>query len=360
MKPFHLLGAVEQLTSHLRDEILGGGLTGTMPGVQLLAKQLGTSPKTVVEAVRWLECEGFLVSQGPGKRSKIVIPKHLIPRGLNIQILLYEKSDWVTGFVIELKLRLMEAGHMAHFATKSLDDLGMNVRRVERFVEKIEADAWIVLAASQPVLEWFANQPIPALGIFGRAREVPFIGSINLAIIPTIEKIVRQLVGLGHRRTVMISREEKRLPQLGVLERRFLELLEEQGIKTGPYNLPDWEETPAGLCQCIDELFEHSPPTAIIIDEPAIFMAARIHLAQRGIMTPRDVSMVCLNSDPVFAWSNPEVSLLDWDVNAMFRRALQWASNVAKGQKDCQKTLLKAEFIEGGTIGPAKKVRSEK
>ena len=163
---------------------------------------------------------------------------------------------------------------------------------------------------------------------------------------------MRRLAVLGHRRIVLIVREERRKPQPGAFERRFLELLTEQGIKTGPYNLPDWEDSAEGLCRCLDSLFAYTPPTVLIIDEAGPFLTARLHLAQRGIVTPRDVSMICLDPDPAFEWSSPAVSHVDWDSGAMVRRTLQWAENVARGREDHRKTFLKAGFIEGGTIGP--------
>ena len=38
------------------------------------------------------------------------------------------------------------------------------------------------------------------------------------------------------------------------------------------------------------------------------------------------------------------------------RRAVRWTSNLAHGKRDVRQTLTKAEFVEGGTIGPVPKV----
>ena len=42
-----------------------------------------------------------------------------------------------------------------------------------------------------------------------------------------------------------------------------------------------------------------------------------------------------------------------WDHRLVVRRVVQWANNVARGRDDRRQTLTKAEFVEGGTIGPA-------
>lgn len=54
----------------------------------------------------------------------------------------------------------------------------------------------------------------------------------------------------------------------------FLDKLEALGIPTGPYNLPDWDDTPEGLNQRLDSLFPHSPPTALIVAEAPLLHAA--------------------------------------------------------------------------------------
>lgn len=354
MKPFRPLSVAEQLAAHLREEILRGTLNDTMPGVHQLRETLGTSPQTVVEALKILGHQGLLVSQGPGRRSRIVIPENIRPPGLRVEIMLYEKADVTEDYIIELKHQLMEAGHSPRFSRKCLLELGMDVKRVVRHVEKTEADAWVVMAGSQPILDWFATHcPVPTLALFGRIRDVQQLAGVMPDKNNALTTVVRKLVALGHRRVVLIVRAERRLPQPGAFEQMFLNLLVEQGIKTGPYNLPDWEENPAGLCRCLDSLHGLTPPTALILDEAALFMTARLHLAQRGIMVPRDVSMVCLDSNPAFEWSCPAVSHVGWDSGAVVRRILQWADNIARGREDSRKTFLKATFIEGETIGPA-------
>jgi hypothetical protein len=43
-----------------------------------------------------------------------------------------------------------------------------------------------------------------------------------------------------------------------------------------------------------------------------------------------------------------------WDYRPVVRRVVRWAANVSHGKDDRRQTLTKAEFVEGGTIGPAK------
>jgi DNA-binding LacI/PurR family transcriptional regulator len=356
MKSFYSLNVAQQLTEHLRDEILRGSLSGMMPGINHLAKTLGASPKTTIAAVKQLELEGLLVPQGPRRRSKIVLPKNLAPPTLRVQILLYEPDDAKLDYAIELLRDLQEAGHATTFATKSLLDLGMDPKRVARFVKKTETDAWVVFAGSREVLEWFAAQPVPTFALFGRHRTVP-IASFGSQVTPPLVGVTQRLIKLGHQRIVMLVREERRKPVPGGTERVFLQELEAAGIQSGPYNLPNWQDNPAGFHQGLDSLFLHTPPTALIIDTPPLVVATLQYFGQRGIAVPRDVSLVALDSSPGFSWCEPAISHIRFDHRPLMRRIVRWTNNIARGKDDRRAMSAKAEFIEGGTIGPAPKGR---
>ena len=352
MTPFRPLSTVEQLAIHLREEILRGTLGQTMPGVNRLAATLGVSPKTVMAAVKQLEREGVLQAQGPRRRSQTVAPEIFVPPVLRVTILPYEETDRTLNYVLDLQYRLMTAGHTVEFAPRTLLGLGMDVKRVARLVNESHADAWVVIGGSREVLEWFAEQTVPAFAVFGRRRNVR-IASAGPDKQPALVQAVDRLVKLGHRRIVMLAREERRKPQPGPLERRFLEAMTAHGLPTSAYNLPDWEDSAESFRRCLDSLFQVTPPTALIFDQTFLFAVAQQHLARRGILAPEHVSLVSSDPDPVFDWFHPTVAHIRWNPQQVVRRIQHWANNVARGKDDRRQTSTKAEFIEGGTIGPA-------
>jgi DNA-binding LacI/PurR family transcriptional regulator len=119
-------------------------------------------------------------------------------------------------------------------------------------------------------------------------------------------------------------------------------------------HLPDWEESVDGFYGRLQALFRVSPPTAVIVEEVVLFTAAQQFLAQRGLRVPEDVSLVCIDADPTFAWCQPPISHIRWDSGPVVRRILNWAANVSCGKKDLRQTLTPAEFVHGGTIGLVK------
>lgn len=343
----------EQVAEHLRNELLGGQWSDGMPGQKRLSKQLGVSGQTVELALQALEKEGLLVGQGNGRRRRIELPQSAIRnRALRVKILLYERTDRKADYLVELFHRLQEAGHDAGFAIKTMRDLGMNLKRIARFVEATEANAWVVLAGPRDVLKWFAVQPTPAFALFGRLLTVPIAGT-GPHKSDAMALAVRRLSELGHRRIVMLTREERRKPEPGRVERVFLEELQRQGIATGPYNLPDWEDNPAGLQHCLSSLFRHTPPTALIVSTLELYAAAQQFLGHRGIRVPQDVSMICSDPHPAIAWCDPTFSHIAYDSSAWERNIMRWLNHVARGKDDRRQIFTKAEFIDGGTVGPA-------
>jgi DNA-binding LacI/PurR family transcriptional regulator len=188
--------------------------------------------------------------------------------------------------------------------------------------------------------------------MYGRVGGLPIAAAVSVMTTGQTAA-VRRLIELGHKRIVMFAREERRKPKLSRAEQDFIDELEAAGITTGEYNVPDWEESREGLNRRLDELFKYSSPTAIIFQEAALFIAARLHLADRGFVAPRDVSLVVAEHDRSFDWCDPVVSQIFLDYRPVVRRVVLWAKNIARGKVDHKQIGTESEFIEGGTIGPA-------
>ncbi len=349
--PIVLLSHAEQVVAHLRGEFSRGRWGDLLPGIQRLGMDLGVNHNTVEAALRLLEKEGLLVSQGHGRPRRVVAGAcGMGKRSLRVKILLYEAGDRSLPDHVELLARLQEAGHAADYAPKSLQELGMRVERVARFVESQPADAWVVCAGSEEILTWFSTCGVPAIAMFGRFTGVP-IASAAPRKIPAMVTAVRRLVEWGHRRIVLFAREERRKPKPAPLEKAFLDELAALGLPTGPFNLPEWEETPEGFHASLDTLFRHTPPTAILLGESVFFMSLQQYLLRSGIRVPDDVSIVCPDPDPGFVWCHPVVSHIHWDYRPLVHRILRWTEQVAQGRDDREQSLFLADFVEGGTIG---------
>jgi DNA-binding LacI/PurR family transcriptional regulator len=352
----HFISITDQVTEHLRSEILRGRWSGTLPGKHLLAAELGVNNKTVEAALRQLEQNGLLLPQGAGRCRLINVPlrRRRHARTLRIALLLNDHPlDEKIKLVLEFKHALTAAGHTLITLPKSLTTLRFDPKLVAALVRKTEADAWLILAASRGVLEWFASQPVPAFAVFGNRVGVK-IPSASPNKPPVIAEATRHLLSLGHRRIVLLTRRAARLPHPTAGVATYLDTLSEHGCQTGEFNLPDWEETNTGFHDCLRSLFKATPPTALIVDEVPYFFATTQFLLRQGIRVPADVSLICTDDDGSFGHCDPPVACMRWDMRPVTRRIVNWAANVSRGKTDFTQTLTPAEFVPGGTIGPMK------
>ena len=352
MPRLQMLSAAEQTAAHLRAGVERGDWSGMMPGVNQLAPELGVTRKTVEAALRQLEHEGLLVGRGPGRKRLIVLPRGASTRPMRVAILLHEPDDRHLEYIVELQHALVEAGHTVVTPAKSLKELNMNAMRVSRLVKQTDADAWVVVAGSGGVLEWFSAQPRPVFALFGRREGLP-IAAMGPDKSPALTAATRHLIGLGHRRIVMLCRQLRRLPKPGSSEQAFLDELKANGLPVSDFNLPDWEESKEGFQRRLRSLFRVTPPTALIIDEASFSVATQQFLAGRGLRVPQQVSLLCTDADPVFAWCMPPVSHISWDTKTVVRRIARWAATASRGGRDIKQTCVPAGFVIGGTIGPA-------
>jgi DNA-binding LacI/PurR family transcriptional regulator len=257
--------------------------------------------------------------------------------------------------MIELHHKLEEAGQAPFYTSKGLRELGMNAGRVARLVNKTKADAWIVCAASRDVLAWFSSQETPVFALFGRMGGLPLAGA-KPDRVSSLKAATRCLIGHGHRRISLLCGRLHRLPQPGRGPSAFLNELEAAGITTGTFNLPDWEDSPEGFERILESLLGGpTPPTALIVDRPLLYLASHHFLARRGLRVPDNISLICTDDHPDFAWCQPAVAHIRWDYRPVLRQVERWTKHVRQGKSDRRQSLTKAEFVEGGTIGPAPK-----
>ena len=323
-----------------------------MPGINRLTQELATSRNSTTHALAILERDGVLIGQGSGKRRRISDQVEASPTAMHVAIMLYEKHDELLSYIVELQNKIMAAGHTVSLAPKSLMDLRMDPDRVSKLVEKHPADAWIVCSGNHDVLRWFHHQTAPVFALMGRIRDMPIARTSALKT-QAMEKAVERLVELGHRRISFLVRPQQRLPEPSAWARSFFDALSSKGIMVGKYNLPDWEDSPEGLKAGIDSLFALTPPTALIVDESYLFSATQQYLAEKGIMAPKDVSLICTDPDPVFDWHLPTVAHFSWNAAPLLRRTIAWVDNMARGIDDTRNVNFQATFVDGGTVGKA-------
>jgi hypothetical protein len=63
--------------------------------------------------------------------------------------------------------------------------------------------------------------------------------------------------------------------------------------------------------------------------------------------------LIVANDDSSFSECQPSVSHIRWSSSRpVVNRIVRWVRNISEGKEDTRQTMIKAEFVEGGTIGP--------
>lgn len=358
MHPIRILSVTEQVAAHLRQGVNDGRWSGRLPGVLRLATECDVSTGVVRAALRQLEAEGLLSGHGLGRSRSIATAgaARAVATPLRVAILRHDArlaDNPQTSMVLtEIVHSLETAGHKVSFCKKSQIELKHNVRHLTRHLAETPADAWVVESGSRPLLEWCASQSTPCLALYGRSGDLP-LARTGPDVVPAYQAATRHLLALGHRRMVFIVSAAHRKPSPGKIARAFLEDLNAHGVPTGDYNLPDWEETPEGFSRLLEKLFKSTPPTALIIDEIPHFFAAVAFCARHGIRVPGQVSLVSTDCDAMLDWCHPGFAHMRWDNAPIVRRVVRWAAAVRKGKPDRKTINFPAEFVPGGSIGPA-------
>ena len=121
--PIRILSASAQVAAHIRRDIERGRWTDNLPGVGPLSAELAVNHKTVESALRQLEHEGHILSQGARRCRRIVAVSGNPARPLRIAILYYEATDRFISYIVELQHALADAGHTTVAAAKCLTEL---------------------------------------------------------------------------------------------------------------------------------------------------------------------------------------------------------------------------------------------
>lgn len=341
---FKIESASEQVASHLRKELQKGQWVKVMPGRSRLAKLLGVDGNTVERAMQQLEAEGLLQSQGAGKPRLITLAKKGDHKR-RVLIIPYEMEDVSRDYIVrELCSNLHLKGYEVIFATNSLTDLKHDPDRVKEMLKSYPEEACITIAASKPILELLSNMDQPSFSLYGQLAKIPIAGT-GADKSQAFCDAINWLCENGHERIVMLAKSETLNHGLSKPQIGFLESLSHHNLPSSKYNLPEWDNTPKGLHDCLTSLFQITPPTAIFIDDWMLHYAIQNFLIRQNDAACRNI--VCISTDyhPCFKWCHIGVPHFYWDPMQVIRHIVRWVDSVESGKESKKQAMIKARFI---------------
>jgi hypothetical protein len=350
-----------QLANQIEREIRAGAWVDDLPGKRTLADRFTVNVKTAAAAIDLLECRGLVGPARAGKSRAILPPPAGADRGSKRKgerLLIIHQSDGGLNLDDHELIRQMASvwekveGEVVWAAVdfprcKSPDS------QLETLIERHLPHALLLLS---PGAGWHraAAGRIPCYMAGGPFEgELPIsLGACALDI--EVKRIVNHLRALGHRRILA--------PSTCSSDRLWRAIVD--GLKTGAGDKPEigiWqdycpifsERVPEAWAGYWSKSFNQLRPTAVIVFEDIALLSLYGYCHAKGLLIPRDVSVVSMNYDPRFAWMNPRPTMMRYPFRSALAHFRQW---IKGGLKPLGRRYFTMQIVEGTSVARPKAV----
>jgi DNA-binding LacI/PurR family transcriptional regulator len=360
LKSFQRQSLADQAADYLRHALATNRWRGVLPGIRQLTAELKVSRTCLDRAIARLTSEGLIEPGEAGHPRRIVergdgapVVQKIRRVGLLLDIPLYNQDAPTREAIIGIREALEACGIELTIARKTLRELAQPRSLLPGLIGHQQMDCWMVYGASRDVVKWFMDQSLPFLCVGGRIRDLP-VSVVGYDASSSVGEAVDRLVAAGHQRIVMPVPQWSRCDDCGpsLSEEKFTERMKAAGLRVGPFNLPLWDDTPAGWRKLLEELFSFTPPTAVIVHVAPMYVALQSFLMERGLRIPSDVSAVLLSGSPTLDWIWPLVTHFDRPAQEFVSAIVNWVQRLGTEAATQEKIMLPGRFHEGATIAP--------
>lgn len=355
MKPIVRSTVAAETAKRLEELLIIGHWGDAVPGVVEIAKQFRVSKFSARGALKILESEGIVQSRGAGRSRHLVSREAGNPRkefrvGILPTIPLHQDNAFVQKIIGLIRKDVEKSGHECFISSRSFSQLGHDPGRVLNQLKREQADAWITYRANRDVLVAMAGQPCPVYALGGYYVGLPVAGSVG-DIHPALKQAIDELTQLGHRKIVAICPSRWKHPELIPTARFLLDSLCAKGIPVGNYNLPDWTESPEGLENLLESMFRVTPPTALLLVEPAHAVGVLSFLSRKRLRVPDDVSLLTTMIDPIQEWHMPPLTKVLSPIEPHVGHIRRWLANISSGKVWHDQRTITLGLLKGGSFG---------
>ena len=344
-----------QVTEVLRRGIKTREWQGRLPSEKDLAEHLQVSRMTLRAGMKILRREG-MIKIAKGRRTQIVAEGKRAGR---------DHRGRTVGVVSPIPLGVSSYGHYYDFYRSLLQASGIKVefyssarfhnhnpsKALAELVQDVRVDLWVLAMSTGPIQHWFQQRKIPAI-VDGSRQMGIHLPAIDVDYSALCRHASGTLLGLGHKRIVYLSSEERTGGDLASIH----------GFGEGFLKFPQFKGQPAivyskdsaeGASQALTRLFRSgSPPTAILIGRLGLTFATLTYLLGNGIGVPRDVSVISRDYSPHFAQMIPAVTHYHFQFNTFARQLARMTRNHFAGILQTEQRFVWPVFAKGGSIGP--------
>jgi LacI family transcriptional regulator len=168
-----------------------------------------------------------------------------------------------------------------------------------------------------------------------------------------MERAVRHLIGLGHRRIAFVSASLDILTTRERL-RGYRAALEAHGIQEDPrlLRLKSYEQQ-FGYEQTLDLLASSEPPTALIAGNIRLLIGTLAACRESSVRVGRDVSIVGCDDAELMSYVDPPISVIVRHPRQMGGLAADLLLEQIEGGSPPRSVMVPTDYIQRASTGPA-------
>lgn len=354
--PFRRRSLIEQAAQALRTAVAEGTLTDPLPGEHTLAEQLGISRPTLRAALAMLAGDGLL-TLARGRRTRLNAGSQSRTAGARLaQVCIvcpqsrHQIQPGEHPILLQLHARFAANGIAweEHF-----DRRLANARpeaRLRELARRHPHACWLLLASTAAMQRWFAAAGLPCL-VLGSCHADVRLPSLDLDYRAIGWHAGGALLTHGHRRIAIVLPDPPLAGDLACLE-GLQAALTPAAPATTLLTVKSGTD-PRTFRARLDRLLGlPARPTAVFCLLPAQSLAVLLHLRERGLRIPGEISLLARDIPTVLATVMPEFAYYSRPVDRQASRALRLTQDLLAGRAVAPvPCLITPEFRPGQTLG---------
>lgn len=221
---------------------------------------------------------------------------------------------------------------------------------LHRLVTRSPHGCWMVMLADKPVQRWFSQNRIPCViaGSVHAGVALPFRDLDHRAMCRHAAGV---LLGLGHRRLVLLTPKSRRAGDLES-EAGFIEGVRGSRHADAEAVVLTHEESVAGVVRALGRVLKLRPAaTALLVVHPHNYLAVASRLARSGVRVPEDISLISRDDDPFLSYLAPAPARYVASPQLMAKSLLRPVLDLLEGNAVTSRaSLIMPEFLRGESI----------
>lgn len=351
---FRRFDLVQAVSSCLRESIQREVLGPVLPGERDLSQVVGVSRTTLRAALHQLEAEGIIHRTGLQGERRVVRRRLKLVGSLRVRLLQDGRPYCYSAEYLYLlrQISFILRGEDAYFSLET--QLGCYSGRPNQALEKLlrshPADLWILHRSSPAMQAWFSKKQLPFF-LLGSAPDDLNLPCLDVDYASIGRHAAGTLLARGHRSLAVLHPANMRLGDQVGLD-AYARTIHTSSHEGSTVCLEPFGESVQEICSAVDRLLalRNRPDGWLVFTAEACF-TVYTHLARRGILIGKEISLVCRNADPAFVRFTPNVAHYERDTQQLKQHLHTLLSRLLRNKPlPVKKLMIEAHFRDGESL----------